>query len=49
MSFEAMQIFIWIFMIMGWLGAAVISVASIFGIIKMIKESKKNDRVQSTR
>lgn len=39
-SFEGFQLFVWTFVIIGWLGTIIISFASIGEIIKMFKGVK---------
>lgn len=39
-SFELFQTFVWFFIILGWLGTLIISIASIMEITKMFKGEK---------
>ena len=39
-SFELFQVYIWAFVVIGWLGAGIISVAAVTEIIKLFRGVK---------
>ncbi|WP_281417491.1 hypothetical protein [Lentibacillus saliphilus] len=42
LSFGAFQIYVWIFLIMGWIGTIIISVSSIIEVVKLVKGVRNN-------
>lgn len=39
-SFSLFQVYMWIFILMGWIGASIIAIRSIIEIIKMVRGVK---------